>query len=154
MDYKTYLMSTEWRRLRSRIIRSRGGICEQCGSSELLHVHHITYENIFREKDEDLEVLCVSCHRSRHDGWDASHRIKPKTRKPKADRGYVLITKHVLESLKTAKGGYDAQTLKHLGISWPPKKGWAKRLIGRQIPIEDYNRIQVQKTEYDIMRGA
>jgi hypothetical protein len=32
-----------------------------------VQVHHLTYENIGREKDEDLLAVCERCHRSFHD---------------------------------------------------------------------------------------
>lgn len=40
-------------------------------------------------------------------------------------------TEEILERLKTKKGGYKRETLKLLGIPWPPPKGWKKDLIER-----------------------
>ena len=34
----------------------------------VVNVHHITYENLGEEKDEDLTVLCQKCHAGLHDG--------------------------------------------------------------------------------------
>ena len=31
-----------------------------------LDVHHLTYERLGREKDEDLRVLCRACHGDEH----------------------------------------------------------------------------------------
>lgn len=33
-------------------------------------MHHLTYERLFREKDEDLLILCVSCHETVERGKD------------------------------------------------------------------------------------
>lgn len=41
----------------------------------------------------------------------------------------MKITKEYLESLKTEKGGYTKETLAKLGVSWPPPKGWKKKLL-------------------------
>lgn len=42
------------------------------------------------------------------------------------------ITKEYIESLKTDQGGWTKKDLKKLGVSWPPKKGWKKRLLSRK----------------------
>lgn len=41
----------------------------------------------------------------------------------------MRITHENLERLKTAKGGYSRETLRLLGVPWPPPKGWKKRLL-------------------------
>lgn len=62
MNYKKYLETEYWKEFRIRIINSRNNICEECKVNKLLQVHHLTYENIGNEKDEDVKVLCRSCH--------------------------------------------------------------------------------------------
>jgi len=32
-----------------------------------LHVHHLTYDNLGRELDDDLIVLCNDCHKQVHE---------------------------------------------------------------------------------------
>ena len=34
-----------------------------------------------------------------------------------------------LESRKSSNGGYTKATLRDLGVSWPPKKGWKQEII-------------------------
>lgn len=49
----------------------KGAICECCGQKIALHVHHIESFAKFHERRFDpanSEVLCVSCHHSRHFG--------------------------------------------------------------------------------------
>lgn len=36
-----------------------------------------------------------------------------------------------LEALKTPKGGWNARTLKALGVPWPPKTGWLRDIKRR-----------------------
>ncbi|WP_123862073.1 HNH endonuclease [Chryseobacterium artocarpi] len=40
--------------------------CQQCKSKAAIHVHHLTYENIFNENLEDLISLCIECHSQIH----------------------------------------------------------------------------------------
>ena len=40
-------------------------------------------------------------------------------------------TEEILESLKTNKGGYNQETLRLIGVPWPPPSGWKKDLIAR-----------------------
>ena len=41
----------------------------------------------------------------------------------------VKELKEKIESLKTSKGGYTKEALASLGVTWPPQKGWKKRLL-------------------------
>jgi hypothetical protein len=40
--------------------------CQRCQARQDLQVHHKTYERLGRERDDDLEVLCDSCHHGHH----------------------------------------------------------------------------------------
>lgn len=64
--YYKYISSLDWNKLRQRLIKERGDKCEKCGSTEFLQVHHKTYRNVYKEKDEDLQVLCRRCHFKTH----------------------------------------------------------------------------------------
>jgi len=69
IDYDEYLMSAEWQVLRRRIMARDGFSCRICGKEEKLAVHHLTYDRLGREKDEDLITLCGGddgCHRAIH----------------------------------------------------------------------------------------
>lgn len=38
--------------------------CEWCSKHMCeLHIHHLTYVRIFKEKDSDVKVLCPTCHK-------------------------------------------------------------------------------------------
>ena len=45
----------------------------------------------------------------------------------------MIVTEEFLEKYKTPNGAWNAKQLALLGISWPPKKGWKRRSIGKCI---------------------
>jgi 5-methylcytosine-specific restriction endonuclease McrA len=65
--YRRALNSHYWRDLRIRLIRERGA-CEHCGhrafaGGDRLTLHHLTYARLGLEPDEDVQLLCTTCHR-------------------------------------------------------------------------------------------
>lgn len=64
--YYDYLKSDIWKTKRRRLIEKAGLRCQICGSATNLNVHHITYDRLLHEDDEDLIVLCNSCHEKAH----------------------------------------------------------------------------------------
>lgn len=67
MPYERYLGTEEWWHRRRHILHRAEARCEQCGSrSGSLQVHHLTYERLGYEHDDDLVALCASCHRDIH----------------------------------------------------------------------------------------
>jgi len=69
--YKEYLLSDWWRSRKAQAIRDAGYKCEQCGSMNRLEVHHLNYQNLGNEGDDDLVVLCRKCH----EGWHKRGRL-------------------------------------------------------------------------------
>lgn len=67
-EYRSVIASKRWRELRVRLMRERGSICERCGKTWApgykvsLQLHHKTYERLGRERDEDVQLVCESCH--------------------------------------------------------------------------------------------
>jgi hypothetical protein len=60
-------MNSETWFLKSRqTIYERGNECERCGlpgyPHYVLQVHHLNYDRLGFERDEDLQVLCLDCH--------------------------------------------------------------------------------------------
>jgi 5-methylcytosine-specific restriction endonuclease McrA len=64
-EYLEYLYSDEWLEKRKQI-HQRDRICVRCGSNENLQVHHKTYNNLYNENLDDLELLCERCHQVEH----------------------------------------------------------------------------------------
>lgn len=64
-DYYNVINSEEWKQKKTEIIEQRGLNCENCGrdlSRAELDLHHLDYENLGNESDEDLMLLCGECH--------------------------------------------------------------------------------------------
>lgn len=66
IPYQEYLKTDHWKRTRDSRIRDFGERCAVCCSSQGLEVHHRTYQNLGREKAQDLTVLCRECHELFH----------------------------------------------------------------------------------------
>ena len=64
--YASYLRTPQWAERRTRALRRARGKCSLCSSKRGLEAHHRTYERIGEERDEDITVLCSSCHGSHH----------------------------------------------------------------------------------------
>jgi len=64
--YRQYRRTWHWLRLRQKVWRRAGGVCERCGSTGNLQVHHRTYARLGRERLEDLELLSGGCHLREH----------------------------------------------------------------------------------------
>ena len=61
--YHAYINSEEWAALRQRLFEWRGRECQECGETYgEMHVHHLTYVRLGMEYDNDLVILCPSCH--------------------------------------------------------------------------------------------
>jgi len=61
--YHQYMNSIEWYRKRERWLRLADYECQWCSRMQTtLYIHHLTYENFYNEKDEDIIVLCKPCH--------------------------------------------------------------------------------------------
>lgn len=65
--YHGYLKSDVWKRKRKSAIEKAGYKCSLCGTAKNLNVHHITYENVPFEEDDDLIVVCRQCHEKLHE---------------------------------------------------------------------------------------
>ncbi len=64
--YKKYLLSPEWASVTNDLYLLRGRKCCRCGSDKNLNIHHLNYDNIFKEEPGDLEILCKDCHNTAH----------------------------------------------------------------------------------------
>lgn len=53
--------------------------CHKVISAKQQNVHHISYENVGKENDEDLTLLCRKCH-------EQIHGIEPKPKKEKTKK--------------------------------------------------------------------
>lgn len=72
LPYREYLLSEHWKATRNAARHRAGYRCQRCGKQYepaergKLNVHHLSYDRLGAERDEDLEVLCRPCHASGH----------------------------------------------------------------------------------------
>ncbi len=67
LPYPDYLKSEHWQRMRRRAISLAGFRCHDCDDRQSeLHVHHLNYDRVGRERQSDLRVLCKRCHEEMH----------------------------------------------------------------------------------------
>lgn len=76
VKYDIYLHSDEWRSRRMVAIEKAGYRCQICGSALNLEVHHITYDRLGHEADDDLIAVCKKCHNALHSGM---YRLEKRT---------------------------------------------------------------------------
>jgi hypothetical protein len=66
-EYRKYLKSTTWKKKRIQALAYHGAECACCGSTDNIHIHHISYLNYpGNEKMTDLIPLCEDHHQLVH----------------------------------------------------------------------------------------
>jgi hypothetical protein len=65
-NYHEYLASVEWAKIRAKVFRRAGGVCECCCDATARHCHHVTYDRLGNELLEDLLAVCIPCHEEIH----------------------------------------------------------------------------------------
>ena len=67
-NYDGYLESDEWKARRATARDNVNGECQLCfkaiGNKGVLH--HINYDNLFNENENDCIYICWDCNRDRH----------------------------------------------------------------------------------------
>jgi hypothetical protein len=59
-----YLRGRHWQDFRRQWWRSHpGAVCSRCGRSGAMDLHHLTYERIGRERQDDVVPVHRMCHR-------------------------------------------------------------------------------------------
>lgn len=67
-DYHAYIKSSEWFKKRKKYIEKVGKFCEVCKTKKGINLHHMTYERLGKEYDEDMLFVCKVCHHQIHFG--------------------------------------------------------------------------------------
>lgn len=62
VEYNEYMKSDKWFIRKQRLFRKRGYVCEMCAATWPLEVHHLNYDRLGHELDDDLLIVCTSCH--------------------------------------------------------------------------------------------
>ena len=93
MKYIEYIHSPEWQNRRNLFLQQHGKICNMCPRTDEIEVHHVSYDRLGHERDEDLKALCVRCHNDLHYAlrkWPASEI---------AIRQFVSVTRQEYEQV-------------------------------------------------------
>lgn len=64
--YSNYIQSNEWKIIRKKVLIRDNNLCQVCKKNSAEEVHHLTYDNLFREELEDLLSVCKTCHKEIH----------------------------------------------------------------------------------------
>jgi hypothetical protein len=65
----------------------------------------------------------------------------------------MKVTREFIMNHRTKRGAWTRDQLACLGISWPPEKGWIKRVEGLMIPDADAERFIALGIKYDLWRS-
>ena len=143
-EKEDFFQSREWRELRYIVIKRDGARCLACGRSPangiIIHVDHIVPVSKDWGKRLDiknLQVLCEECNLGKSNTDSTSWSKNSNT--PMDGSEFVLLTKEVLDSLRT-NGGFTTVTIAALNSgNKSPKSGWIKSLYGTTIPESKFN---------------
>ena len=72
-EYKEYMASDEWKRIRKDTVAQANGICDECHwplGNSVPHAHHESYENFRHEGFDDVKALHSVCHKRKHPGME------------------------------------------------------------------------------------
>lgn len=64
--YYGYIRSLQWKDRRTRYMQKAHWRCERCYVQRANVVHHISYDSLGAEPDQDLMALCWGCHDFMH----------------------------------------------------------------------------------------
>lgn len=108
--YAQYLQSSAWRTKRNRALRLAKYRCQRCGTKRDPNVHHKTYERVGHELDDDLEVLCFTCHNE--------HHRAEATAAPETPRNiYVLLVSEAVKATPMAQVADISDDVKRLCLA-------------------------------------
>jgi hypothetical protein len=77
IEYRAYLSTEHWINKRLSVLKERGCKCEKCGEYGN-EIHHLSYEHLWDEPLNELQVLCRDCHEATH---AALKSLYPRERK-------------------------------------------------------------------------
>ena len=68
-SYEEYLKTNHWKSIKNRLFYGNKLICSHCKTRYGISIHHITYDNIGNESDNDIVPLCFNCHNRFHNNF-------------------------------------------------------------------------------------
>jgi 5-methylcytosine-specific restriction endonuclease McrA len=88
MNYKSQILTKEWKAKRLVILQRDKFTCKKCGDKDKLHVHHKKYIKgrlAWEYPNNLLITLCASCHEFIHKNFKIKS-VKDKFKKPKVKK--------------------------------------------------------------------
>ena len=83
--YADYMKSADWLKKRRYAFYLLGKVCEICGASKGINVHHNNYGALGNERPRaDLVIMCAGCHL-------AFHKLIPAQKLGKKSTGYTTV---------------------------------------------------------------
>lgn len=65
----------------------------------------------------------------------------------------MILSKQAIDQGRSDRGGLNREQLAILGVSWPPKHGWERRIIGKEISVREYDEfLRLQNVSVRIRR--
>ncbi len=95
MNYREYLGSDHWKKLKAKKEKRTKKQCSICGSRRQIDCHHVLYKNITDVTTADLRWLCRQCHDIAHDLL-RSGKVNPQKKNKSNPQALFLITKHLV----------------------------------------------------------
>ena len=103
MKYTEYLKSTHWKELREQKIKTHRK-CFMCHSELNLAVHHMRYDSLGKEVDDDTVLLCNKCHYKVHfTGKKFRKQLKKKHKRMIRFKSGIGVPQYVRNSYLTDK---------------------------------------------------
>tara|TARA_R110000868_G_C10415439_1_gene722774 strand:+ start:140 stop:559 length:420 start_codon:yes stop_codon:yes gene_type:complete len=96
-EYSILLQDKRWVAKRQSILERDNRICTKCGSSKLLHVHHIHYidgNKPWEVPNKYLTTLCNKCHLLAHKGKPIQSFVIKSKKKPSIKKGGIVPKKN------------------------------------------------------------
>lgn len=137
MNYKEYLHSEEWKRIKGMKESKKEKSCAFCGATKFIELHHLFYRKDLKDtKLGDLRWLCCRCH-------DATHFLIKKgliqSDGQNSVKTFYQQRRAVLKKIRVRlnKGGKfgDPKTYKHNKIKPRSEKKITKKEVCRKIEL-------------------
>lgn len=118
MSYSEYLKTEKWSNIRELVLQRDNNKCRHCNKVDNLHIHHLTYANIYNEEDNlsDLITLCSRCHSKEHGirmvgdlfsvKVDNNILLSRFSNKPSGSLLFLIIIKLLQDNKYDYKNGY------------------------------------------------
>lgn len=76
LTYIGFMDSDEWKLRREQYFSRHKRQCRICDTTKNIQLHHLTYERVAREKDDDLVPLCYFHHQAYHNLYGVKKSLR------------------------------------------------------------------------------